>query len=713
MLTPGGKSEERRFVQASWTGLRASAVRGLALLCLGAMTYWLLLAVGLPSLPLLATYVGLALGYLRTWRQAHARPIAAGIALVVLQSVSIMLLAGFVKLGQAWFLLPIAVVTAGAVVHPDAALAWAFALMVPVLALGPLPDLETRLLVFSLALTGSVTWLGFRELHAHLGAAWQMAATACDLARQVQERQAELNRAMKTLQLTNHLLQSTNRELEIARREADEGQRLKAQFAATVSHELRTPLSIILGFTDVMTRSPELYAGAFDSPRLCRDVAEIRRAARYLADLVDDILDLARIDALRMPISRTRAGLTPVLEEAVTTVRAMLQGRPVTLTTSIEPDLPDLYLDQGRIGQVLLNLLTNAARFTAEGTIHLAARVVGREVVVSVSDTGVGIAEEQIPQIFDAFYQVALADGARAQGKGLGLAISKKLVQLHDGRIWCESRVGSGSTFYFALPISPRSVSRLTRGSEAGLPGGRRLPSILVLDESPLVAAYLRRHLEGYEVLWSSSPDEAKALLHQRRPHAVVVNSAAPGSIRETASALVPQGVPLLSLPLPCEHWLRQDERFDHSFAKPLSLDQLAGALKGLPAGRDVLVVDDDRSFVAFMRRALESVAPERRVHAAHDERGALAAVQKYRPGLVLLDLVMPVADGFTVAEAIRREVPGNDVRIAAVTGAGPAEDAAGTSGQELVLRLGRGFRADEVQSLMRSVLESIRPSYV
>ncbi|NPV08950.1 MAG: response regulator [Anaerolineae bacterium] len=713
MPTPGGTSEDRRFAQASWIGLRAGAVRMLALVSLGAMTYWLLLAVGLPSLPLLATYVGLALGYLRVYRQACQRPIAAGIALVVLQSLTIVLLAGFMSFGQGWFLLPIAVVTAGAVVHPDAALAWSLALLVPVLALRPLPDLETRLLVLSLMLTGGVISLGFRELRAHLEAAWQMAATACDLARQVQERQAELNRAVKTLQLTNHLLQSSNRELEIARREADEGQRLKAQFAATVSHELRTPLSVILGFTDVMTRSPELYAGAFDSPRLCRDVAEIRRAARYLADLVDDILDLARIDALSMPISRTRASLAPVLEEAVTTVKAMLQGRPVTLTTSIEPDLPELYLDQGRISQVVLNLLTNAARFTDEGTIHLAARVVGREVVVSVSDTGVGIAEEQIPHIFDAFYQVNLSEGGRTQGKGLGLAIAKRLIQLHDGRIWCESRLGSGSTFHFALPISPRSVSRLARGSEAGLPGGHRLPCILVLDESPLAAAYLRRHLEGYEVLWSASSDEAEVLLHQRRPHAVVVNSAAPGPVRQSVSALVPKGVPLLSLPLPCEHWLRQDERFDHSFAKPLSLEQLAEALRGLPAGRDVLVVDDDRSFVAFMRRALESVAPDRRVHAAHDERGALAAVQKYRPGLVLLDLVMPVADGFTVAEAIRREVPGNDVRIAAVTGAGPAVDAVGTNGHELLLSLGRGFRADEVHSLMRSVLESIRPSYV
>jgi len=712
MGIPGVATQAAELTEVNWRDLRAGRTRMLSALFLGTLIYWFLIAVGIPGPALFLAIGGLALAFTYAYHLANRHSLLCASVLPLTVVAAVLTLSWLNQIPLAWFLLPIAVVAAGVVLHPDGALVLAFILVLVTLVVKPLPYLEVRLLVVNLALTGATVWLGLREVYAQLDAAWQMSSTACNLAREVQDRQSELNRALKTLHLTNHLLQSTNRELEIARREAEEARALKAQFAASVSHELRTPLSIILGFTEVMTRSPELYGDVVASPKLCRDISEVRRAARYLSELVDDILDLARIDALKMPISRTPGRIEEVLQEAVGTLRGILEGRPIDLIVSISPDLPVLHFDRTRISQVLLNLLTNAARFTVKGSISVEARLADDDVVVSVRDTGAGIPAEELPRIFDEFHQVNGGDRRSGEGKGLGLAISKRIIQLHDGKIWCESELGKGSSFHFSLPIKLRNTSRLARRNEAGLPRDPRPRSIVVLDRSPVAAAYLRRRLEGFEVHWAAQPQESYALVKEYRPDALVVNSDTDGATGQERISL-PKGVPIVSLPLPSEQWLRQDERFDLCLTKPFALDSLHQVIEGLPPGRDVLVVDDDRSFVALMRRALESLAPERGVRAAYNGQAALAAVPKHRPALVLLDIAMPGLDGFAVADAIRRDLHAHDIRIAAVTGTTMRENAIAVEGQEFSVRLGRGFSGEELESLLQATLESIRPTYV
>jgi len=703
---------DRHYERLSRDELQLALVRWLAVVPIVVVLAWLSMAVRYPSLGLLANVIGIELGLFGAYRLASRHPWLSSGVVVLLSAAATVTLAGFGGLPNAWFVLPVSLFLAGLLLSGWTAFLLSLAFGAFALLTAPLPPAELQLLCLSLLLSGLIVWLGQRLVCAELSAAWRMSAHASDLTRQIQERQAELNSAMKALQLTNHLLQSTNRELELARREADEGRRLKAEFAASISHELRTPLSIILGFTEIMTRNPKVYGDLSPFRKLTRDIAEIRRAARYLSGLVDDILDLARIDALKMPIYRERGQISEVIQDAVATVRNMVENRPVRLHCDVDAGVPAIEFDHLRIGQVILNLLTNAVRYTAQGTIGVQARPQGDDVLVSVTDTGSGIPTEELSRIFDEFHQLGAQRGS-STGKGLGLAISKRIVQLHDGRIWCESELGVGTSVYFTLPLTPRHTSRLSRRSEAGLPNDPYSPSVVLLDATPLGAVHLRRQLDGYEVHWTAAVEELTSLILEYRPHAVIDNLTQGGELSPGVQEYVPLGVPIVSMSLPSHRWLRQDERFTACLAKPVSPADLAQIAQSLsPEGR-ILMVDDDQAFITLMRRSFEGVVPPERLLSAYDAETALELARQERPEVVLMDIVMPGADGFALADAVRREFPGDAVRIIAVTGASLGEDALAVQSEPFTVRLQRGFRGDELAGLLRAVLGNVRASYV
>ncbi|MDI7278123.1 MAG: ATP-binding protein, partial [Anaerolineae bacterium] len=304
----------------------------------------------------------------------------------------------------------------------------------------------------TILLAAIASWLSAHNLYIALEWAWRGYEQAHRNEREARQGQAELRRALKALDEATYRLERANYMLSVARDQAEEARRLKQQFAQTISHELRTPLNLIVGFTELMAESPEYYGGQLP-PAYVRDMGIVHRNACHLQTLVNDVLDLARIEAAQMGILPEETSPGALAEEAVNVARSLVESRGLALQLQIEPGLPQLWLDPTRIRQVLFNLLNNAARFTEQGTITVSVRRQGDEVVFSVADTGVGIAPEDLPRVFEEFQQLNGTTRRRHGGAGLGLAISKRFVQLHGGRIWVESQPGQGSTFYFGLPI--------------------------------------------------------------------------------------------------------------------------------------------------------------------------------------------------------------------------------------------------------------------
>jgi signal transduction histidine kinase len=240
------------------------------------------------------------------------------------------------------------------------------------------------------------------------------------------------------------------RELEIEEGRRDELDRLKDEFVLTASHELRSPLTSVQGFAELLMLDKDSL-----TPRQLETVEIILDNCRHLVRLLNDLLDLARSDAGRLSIRPQPTEVAPLVEDVVRTMRAQTEAASQRLTEQVEPGLPSIDVEPDRIRQILVNLLTNAHEYTPEGaSIGVAARAVGAEVEISVSDNGPGIPPDQLERIFERFTRGDAGLTQRVGGTGLGLAISKSLVELHGGSIRAESTVGAGSTFHVRLPVA-------------------------------------------------------------------------------------------------------------------------------------------------------------------------------------------------------------------------------------------------------------------
>ncbi|MGQ9555905.1 MAG: ATP-binding protein [Anaerolineae bacterium] len=576
---------------------------------------------------------------------------------------------------------------------------------------------EWRLPFSTLALLlGGLSMFAAHHLWVSLGQAWAEVEGAASLAREVRLRQEEVNRLNKALRVSNGLLKRSLGELALAQRETEEARHLKEQFAATVSHELRTPLSIILGFVDIMQRYPEVYRGVNWTPALRRDLTEIQQSARYLSELVDDILDLARIQALKMPIRREPTDLLDLIREvAGLASRLLLDKESVQLCLQLPRDLPKLFIDRTRIRQVLINLLANACRFTDRGQVRVEVQLRPEEVVVSVSDTGVGIPPDELGTMFQEFRQIVARDGSGRErlGKGLGLVIAKRFVEMHGGRIWVESRLGEGSIFSFSLPLVEKQVVYLpSPAASAGTTAPGR--PVLVLVGEPENQAFLTRHLEGYEVLQAEDLTQARHLVRECHPQALIL--AAPPEAEEAMAAplapLLPEPVPVLQCSLPMSGRQAEAHLFDDWLVKPISAEKLAEALARFPSAHRLLVVDDDASFVRLVRRMLEAQGTAYEIDWAHDGLEALERAREQAPDVILLDLALPGINGRSVAQAVRENADGPRPVIIAMTAIQPGLELQGRRPRYFSVSLSAGLSEDSILTFIRTCLQHLRPAY-
>jgi signal transduction histidine kinase/ActR/RegA family two-component response regulator len=273
--------------------------------------------------------------------------------------------------------------------------------------------------------------------------------------------------------------------------------RLKTQFLANMSHELRTPLNSIIGFSRVMLKGIDGPLTELQET----DLTSIYTSGQHLLSLINSILDMSKIEAGKMDLSFDEVGLPGIFDTVISTTSALVQDQPITLQCQVPDDLPTVWADAQRVRQVLINLMSNAAKFTEEGSITLRAEAGPEFVTISVSDTGVGIETEAQNRLFIPFQQVDASTTRRAGGTGLGLAISHSFVQMHGGEIWVESEPGQGSTFFFTLPIY--QIVRERDKEEGNIILDPEKKVVLAIDDDAGVITLLKRYLEhdGYQVV--------------------------------------------------------------------------------------------------------------------------------------------------------------------------------------------------------------------
>ncbi|HEY0477480.1 MAG TPA: response regulator [Kofleriaceae bacterium] len=486
-------------------------------------------------------------------------------------------------------------------------------------------------------------------LAARAVASFQQRTLLMEITRQQNE---DLDRLAAELARSKKIEEERAREIEAAAR-------LKSEFLANFSHEIRTPLNAITGYCDLLIRDE----GTRLTPHGRRDLSVIKANARTLLALINDILDLSKIEAGRAEVVKEVVALPELAEECIASVREILKGKEVVLNSEIT--VGPVFSDPLKLRQVLLNLLSNAAKFTDAGEIVLTAEAQGSTLLISIEDTGSGIPDDQLPFIFDKFRQVDGSARRKIGGTGLGLAIVKEVVHLLGGTVNATSAVGRGSKFTVALPgaIDTSAVPRVT--VLPGLPvfTGDGPFSVLIIDDDPMVQHLVRGQLETEQFRVVSAGDGVEGLTMARelRPSVIILDIHLPRLDGWTVLAELKSDPVLSQIPVIMMSVEEQRAR-GYSFGaceylvKPVEPDRLVSVVRRaiLPSAGDVLIVDDDESTREVVSRHLRRAGYS--TVEARDGEEALLRARVLTPGLMILDLLMPGVDGFEVLRTIRSE---------------------------------------------------------
>lgn len=558
-----------------------------------------------------------------------------------------------------------------------------------VFALAPLSSQVAGPLLVTVGAT-VVSWISTLNLRTTLDWTSQSMLQAAQNAEQARCHRADLARALRSLDESAHRIDRLNYQLQTALEAAQQAERLKARFAANVSHELRTPLNLIIGFSTLLFQRPELYGGGL-SRRCQHDLGIVYRNALQLQRLVNDVLDLSQIESVGLTMTPKPTAPADLIGEAADTVRSLIEAEGLELHVELDPNLPNVMVDPTRIRQVLLNLLTNAVRFTEEGSIFLQAQRIDDELVIHVRDTGIGISEDEIPHLFKEFHKLEEAPSRHHGGSGLGLAISKAFVELHGGRIWVESKRGEGSTFSFSLPIEGgQSSGALISARPATPPESKRV--VIALTQSEKGYRLLRRHLPGMQVMMVRSMAQARRSIHQSRPQWLVIDRTIADALKLEPAALAAElesnDVPLLICDFPQERRPLPLSSVAGYLVKPVGNNELLAAVRQLGSAiESILVIDDDRDFTQLVSRVLELPPRAYRIMKAFSAGEALQLAASHPPDLILLDLALPDMRGDRLLAQMRQHPRLAETPVIVITGElePPAVSAPGDSASLLI----------------------------
>lgn len=566
-------------------------------------------------------------------------------------------------------------------------------------------------LTTTLMLAGLISWLSAYTLFTAVHWYGAMESRSEQLLEETREHRAQLSQALKSMEVAYATEKRIQQELIWARKQAEDARRLKEQFAANISHELRTPLNLILGFSEIMYLSPDVYGDMPWPPVLRRDIHQIYRSSQHLLSLIEDILDLSRFEMTGFNLNLEAVALEPLLRDTLEIAESLVRGRPVRLNLVVTPNLPMIEIDRTRIRQVVLNLLNNACSFTETGSIELTARCADREVLISVRDTGTGISADKLPYLFDEFYQADHSIRRSHSGVGLGLAISKQFVEAHGGRIWVESQEGLGSCFSFALPLSERFLADPsgTKPPDHSLPEISR-PCILFVEKDEAIVSMAQRYLKNCDVIQVKNGQALHEAHLKYHPRAVVFNGK-PGQKTINDADRLKIAVPTIECCLPSLAWVAPDLAIAGYLSKPITAQTLLEKIELTGNIRDVLVVDDNRGFALLIERMLQSSWKSFNVRRVYDGLQGLSALQERIPDLVLLDLATPEVANIDFLAQMQSNPRFAAVPVILISGNGENEQP--NTDSHITVQHRDGLYPIEVLKCLNAIVTNIKPRFI
>jgi signal transduction histidine kinase/DNA-binding response OmpR family regulator len=539
-----------------------------------------------------------------------------------------------------------------------------------------------------------------------------------EMLEQIQQRDSALGRAHDELerrvQERTTQLAVANKELDLRNREVERATQMKSKFLASMSHELRTPLNAIVGFSDLL--GDEIPGQLNDKQK--RFVNHIKQGAGHLLQLINDILDLSKIEAGQLELRCEQFLVKDALPEVLSTIRPLAMAKDIQVQQKLRTD-QSVYADRVRFKQILYNLLSNAVKFTPKGgRIEVDCFESENQVCLSVTDTGVGIRQEDQKVVFEEFRQVEGSRHEVNEGTGLGLAITKRLVEQQGGKISLTSEPGKGSRFTFTLPVGNTSRTEPTKPHSllATSSGSFGKPLILVVDDEASARELLVSYLnQEYRIAIAESGSEAVNKAHELRPDAITLDLSMPGKSGFEALVTLKKDPETTNIPIIIVSIVDQKnlgfalgaaDYLIKPIRKPVLLETIRKHLPLLSNDdSEILLVDDDPRTLEMLEETLRSAGYE--TQSVQSGARALEVLSSKLVSAVLLDLLMPGMDGFEVIRHVRQEATLKKLPIFVMTGKSltPGESSllardtqallqkSGSWQQQLIVELARVFQ--------------------